>query len=82
MKVDAIECPNCGCIVYSRARHDFRSCGCGNCFVDGGPVYTRVGGAEIHSIRHHTLELNLTPQQLYDDWNYGNDVYGIITPQG
>jgi hypothetical protein len=29
-------CKLCGVIVESKARHDFRSCSCGNLSVDGG----------------------------------------------
>ncbi len=42
MKIIAKECPNCNNILYSRAEHDFRTCGCGDTSVDGGPGVERV----------------------------------------
>ena len=41
--VKGIECPQCLQRIWSRYRHDCRSCFCGYCFVDGGRSYTRVG---------------------------------------
>ena len=29
----------CGDTIFSRTRHDFKSCYCGNLSVDGGPFY-------------------------------------------
>ena len=41
-----IECLSCGDRPYSRTRHDFKSCKCGEVSVDGGQSYLRrVGGA-------------------------------------
>jgi hypothetical protein len=42
-KVEGIVCPRCKAWVWSRHRHDCRSCFCGYCFIDGGRDYTRVG---------------------------------------
>ena len=38
-----IRCNACGEVIESKYRHDFRSCGCGACFVDGGLAYLRRG---------------------------------------
>lgn len=43
MEIDAIECPVCADIVWSRYTHDMRYCRCGYCFIDGGRSYTRWG---------------------------------------
>lgn len=43
MKVQGIRCPKCEAELWSRHRHDMRSCPCGYCYVDGGRNYTRVG---------------------------------------
>lgn len=41
-----IRCLDCGDIIESRYRHDYVSCGCGSCAVDGGYSYLkRVGSA-------------------------------------
>jgi hypothetical protein len=40
-----LKCPNpeCAELLFSHYRHDFRHCGCGYCFVDGGYDYLRFG---------------------------------------
>ena len=42
--VDAIRCDKCGDEVFSSFRHDYHSCKCGECFIDGGISYTKFGG--------------------------------------
>lgn len=38
-----IQCNHCGEVIESRYRHDFVSCRCGICCVDGGTDYLRRG---------------------------------------
>lgn len=38
------ECGRCGEVVRSEHRHDFRPCGCGALYVDGGSWYLKRGG--------------------------------------
>ncbi len=40
---NAIKCNHCGDIIVSKYRHDFISCSCGCCCVDGGNDYLRRG---------------------------------------
>jgi hypothetical protein len=41
---NAARCLQCGEVVRSRNRHDFRSCSCGTLTVDGGSWYAkRIG---------------------------------------
>lgn len=40
-----IKCNFCGDIIESIYRHEFVSCKCGCCFVDGGTDYLRRGFA-------------------------------------
>lgn len=42
-----IECAKCGDHIRSMNRHDFRSCKCGETFVDGGSDYLRCGGHAV-----------------------------------
>lgn len=79
-KITAIECPKCGYIIYSRARHDFRYCPCKAIFVDGGLDYLRYGGEGMGTSTKHQLELPITPSELYDDWDEQTDKYGSIAP--
>ena len=79
------QCPECKSWVFSRARHDFRECECGKGFVDGGHldkesnmwVPERVGGSLING-KTNTVTIDVTPKELYDDWNERKDEYGII----
>ncbi len=38
-----IRCNACGDVIESKHVHDFHSCKCGACFVDGGLEYKRRG---------------------------------------
>ena len=40
---NAIRCNLCGDIIESTYRHDFVTCKCGRCSVDGGLDYVRRG---------------------------------------
>lgn len=40
---NAIKCLDCGGVIESRHRHDFKTCPCGAAFVDGGKDYLRWG---------------------------------------
>jgi hypothetical protein len=87
-KIQAIRCPHCLDIIYSRAVHDYHFCSCGDdegnpkgVSIDGGFDYLRYGWAnDIDStlIEAIELELPISKRELYDDWNYGRNVYGII----
>lgn len=41
--MNASKCLECGDVIRSIHRHDFRSCTCENIFVDGGEDYRRIG---------------------------------------
>lgn len=43
IKVNKIQCRNCGDILESKHVHDFQGCSCGNVFTDGGKSYLRRG---------------------------------------
>ena len=40
---NAIRCKNCGDVIESETRHDFKYCSCKRVFVDGGHDYLRRG---------------------------------------
>ena len=42
--INQIKCLKCGDIITSESVHDFKSCSCGNCAVDGGKYYLRRCG--------------------------------------
>lgn len=38
---NCIQCKVCGDVIESVSEHDFKSCSCGACSVDGGLAYQR-----------------------------------------
>lgn len=36
-----LQCNSCKDIIFSKTVHDYVSCSCGKCFVDGGMCYLR-----------------------------------------
>lgn len=56
-----IKCDLCDDVIESKHRHDFKTCKCGACSVDGGDAYLRLLG-------------DITKLQVWDeekkDWGY------------
>jgi len=79
MKIDAIKCPDCKDVIFSRAQHDFRWCSCMSVGADGGFDYRRVAykRAAPESVE---IIVEATKEDLYNDWDNGADKYGIIHP--
>jgi len=76
-KVDGYICPKCSSLVFSRTRHDYRPCPCGDIAVDGGFEYNRV--TYKHASPKHTIyEIDVSKRELYDDWNRRFDRYGVV----
>ena len=75
--VDAYLCPRCDTLVFSRARHDYRHCPCGDIAVDGGLDYSKVTYKHDHPKRIQYV-VEASEQELYDDWNRRNDKLGLI----
>lgn len=94
MRIVTIKCPSCNDIIYSRAQHDFNVCSCKETKIDGGHfdpetkrwTFERVLGNKIcaeikevgDKIPTQLYEVDVTPNQLYDDWNTRGDKYGKI----
>lgn len=47
-----IKCKHCGDVIESTHVHDFKYCGCGKVFVDGGREYCRCGFPSGNSEDH------------------------------
>lgn len=45
---NAIRCKLCGNVIQSNYRHEFVSCSCGACSVDGGLDYARRCGDQTN----------------------------------
>lgn len=83
MQVTGVKCNVCKEIIFSRARHDFHYCSCGNTFVDGGFDYLRFGcsnEAGMPKVVTGTISCTVssTTKELYDDWNKGRNKFGTV----
>lgn len=81
LSINAIQCPKCEDIVYSRHRHDLRWCSCNSCYIDGGFDYTRIGFAKAinpNDIKSVILKVDVSKEHLYNDYKSGANKYGII----
>lgn len=79
LDITGIKCPKCKAIIFSRARHDFRQCLCEheNIYIDGGFEYMRIGyTTDIPTTVRFSLDV--TKEELYNDWNYHRDIFGCI----
>lgn len=66
-------------IIFSRTRHDFKRDKTGEYAIDGGQeMYTRLMFKDINGFDSVTFELDVTEQQLYDDWNKQTDKLGSL----
>ena len=46
--LNRVQCKNCGEVLTSYNRHDYKTCGCENeTMVDGGTEYQRYGGKDL-----------------------------------
>jgi hypothetical protein len=68
----AIFCKHCKNIIYSRAHHDYHSCDCERCSVDGGFEYTRLIGNEEDYIVLELKKDKLLEFILNCDWRFKN----------
>lgn len=77
LTVNAVICKKCGDTVYSRAQHDMRWCSCSSISIDGGFDYTKVSG-NPGDFEQTTVRVRATIEELYRDWNNGDDKFGLI----
>ena len=78
MEVNAVQCPECKDIIFSRACHDFHYCSCGYVFIDGGFDYCRFGAKDLDKVKSMKIDVKATAKDLYDDWAKSKDKFGII----
>lgn len=78
MKHTGLFCKLCGTFIFSRANHDFRSCKCNGCYVDGGFDYLRFlyKKAEDKATIKFELPEELTQKLLHYDWSSATDMHG------
>ena len=80
MKVRSVKCPKCGDVIYSRTTHDFHFCSCKSVAIDGGFDYVSISAKSdiLSTLKTEEIEINATKKELYDDWNYSVNKFGII----
>lgn len=78
MKIQAIKCKGCQTTLFSRTRYDFRTCLCGKTSIDGGFDYLKASFDSNIGFENVELELDVTLEELYRDWNTAEDKYGVI----
>jgi hypothetical protein len=61
MTVSGVKCRVCGDEIWSRHRHDFRYCKCGECFVDGGRDYLRCGAMDLGNLEVVEITIDGVP---------------------
>lgn len=62
-----IKCLKCNDEIESKYRHDFISCRCGACFVDGGDSYFRAGGENFNQMEKWDEEKKIWVNMGKDD---------------
>ncbi len=78
MIIHGLYCKTCDEFIYSRAHHDFHYCTGGHIFVDGGFDYFRCGWENEADFIDCITELDITVEELYQDWNTRTDAYGLV----
>ena len=65
---NVIRCKHCGDVIESKHVHDFVSCSCGACAVDGGHDYLRrCGNSEDYEDLSEYKEIKVTPKYKVGD---------------
>jgi len=77
MIIKAYQCKVCEDILFSRAKHDYRTCSCGKISVNGGIEYLRVTSTNQFPNKIE-LDLEITERELFVDWNSRKDEFGWI----
>ena len=78
MLINAVECKECGTIVYSRTEDDVRECDCGRVIVSGGLGYFKYDVFAGPGCELKKIDVKTTPSELYNDWYNMEDNFGVI----
>ena len=82
LTIKAIECQECGDVIYSRTHQDFRQCTCGSISVSGGLQYFKYDTGPASTFKIKKIQVNATITELYEDYNQMTDEYGLILSSG
>ena len=71
MNIRAVKCRICNNIIYSRSKHDFRTCDCGRLSIDG--FGERVISKDYYDYEDLILDGDVLLKQVLEyDYKYGN----------
>lgn len=59
-----VKCLECSDIIESKHRHDYASCSCGACSIDGGLTYVRVLAKDFSMVERLTEYREPTYEEL------------------
>ena len=79
MLINAVECKECGDIVYSRTEDDLRKCSCGRVEVTGGHAFFKHYAVPQTEYEVKKINLKVTLEQLYEDWDIMGEKFGLIS---
>lgn len=73
IELNALQCDECKDVLMSLTRHDYKTCSCGKCMVDGGVDYLRRNVADYtdYTISRKYIDYEAT-QDLTDEECYDN----------
>ncbi len=77
MIILACKCKFCEDILFSRDKHDYRTCSCGKLAVNGGLASLRTTSRN-HYPEKVELVLEVTEEELFTDWNSRKDEFGWV----
>lgn len=60
-----IKCIKCGDVIKSVYQHDFKTCSCGACSVDGGKFYLRRVGNDEDFEELSVTNIFIAPKEKY-----------------
>ena len=78
MIIKAYRCKTCEDILFSRAKHDYRTCSCGKVAVNGGIEFLQVRSMNQYPEKVE-LDIDITEEELFADWNSRRDKFGWIS---
>lgn len=59
-----VKCLSCNEVIESKYTHDFQTCSCGSCSVDGGLSYVRVLAQDFSMVEYQTEYRQPTYQEI------------------
>lgn len=75
MKINTIKCLKCNEVIISYYRHNYKTCNCGESFIDGGTNYTRYNIDKSELIQQYIKDIVILNRNLFT-WGKNYDENG------